>query len=68
MSDQKLCYRYVTPVLRGAWQPTETEALCEALNGGQAFYVNGRITLFEFARIESRPQELCGKGSGRKRT
>ena len=55
------CFRYVTPVLKGRWRPTEEEALEAALLAGQAFMSAGKIRLFDFVRLESQPEYICSK-------
>ena len=46
-------FRYATAALHGPWRRSEAEALDDALQAGQAFVRSGRVTLFEFARLET---------------
>ena len=45
-------FRYATAALRGPWRASEAEALEDALQAGQAFVRRGKMTLFEFAKVE----------------
>jgi hypothetical protein len=45
-------FRYITPAVRGPWRRSSAEAVEDALQAGQAFVQRGKVTLFEFTRIE----------------
>lgn len=52
-------FRWMTKVLVGPWCLTQNEALCDAVQHGQAFLNSGGgpiITLRPFTSIEMRPR------------
>lgn len=56
----KTAYRYATPALKGCWRQSREEAVSDALLAGQAFVRSDEIVLFEFTRLETQAEHLCG--------